>query len=96
MLKFKLKGLGFGLELEENLVWTVSEVEIISAGGTRAVAEAWLFCSKYTGKRSKLAGLSRAEISRVSWSSTSGRLTESPITFQTWREKLKLNQCLAL
>ena len=77
--------MGFGLELEENLDWTVSEVEIISAGWTKAEAEALLFCSKYTGKRSKLAGLSSAEIRRVSWSSISGRLTESPITFQTRR-----------
>ena len=85
MLKFRLKGLGFGLELEENLDLTVSEVEIISVGSTNAVAEALLFFSKYTGNRSKLAGLSRAEMRSVSWSSISGRLTESPITFQTRR-----------
>ena len=86
VLKFKLKGLGFGLELEENLDWTVSEVEIISDCGTWAVADALLCFSKYTGKRSKLAGLSNSEIRSVSWSSISGRLTESPITFQTRRE----------
>ena len=82
-----MKGRGFGLELEENLDldWTVPEVATISGGGSRAVAEAWLFCSKYTGNRSKLAGLSSSEIRRESWSSTSGRLSESPITFQTRR-----------
>ena len=74
-----------GLELEENLDWAVSEVAMISVGGSKAVAEALLCFSKYTGKRSKLAGLSSSEMRSVSWSSISGRLTESPITFQTRR-----------